>query len=155
MGTAHKKNILVAVRPRGATRLANALASDFALTFCHSLAQAQSLLANDRFDLIVCGVNFDESRMFDLLKHAKSHPSTKAIPYVCIKVFEGILHADSYKSVKEVCTLLGAASFIDLAQWRKELGKEQAAEALRATLHQLIGQAAGATPEIGVPATLG
>ena len=155
MGTAHKRRILVAVRPRGATRIANALACDFALTFCHSLAQAQSLVANGHFDLVVCGVNFDESRMFDLLKHVKSHPSAKAIPFLCIKVFEGILHAGSYESVKGVCALLGATDFIDFAQWRKELGKEQAAEELRSTLHRFVGKASGTAPADGAPGTLG
>jgi CheY-like chemotaxis protein len=138
LGTKHKKRVLVAVRPRAATTLDNALASDFVLTFCHSLAEAQNLLANASFDLILCGANFDESRMFELLNFIKSNSATKAIPFVCIKVFEGILHDGSYESVKKACALLKAAAFIDLACWSGELGKEKMAERLRNALHQLI-----------------
>lgn len=138
VGAIRKNSILVAVRPRASVMLANALACDFALTICQSLSEAQSQLARSHFDLILCGVNFDESRMFDLLHHAKSDPGTKTIPFVCIKVFEGILHTGSYDSVKQAGTLMGGTAFIDLAQWEKELGKEQAEALLRNTLHQLM-----------------
>ena len=131
-------SILVAVRPRANDTLAAALASEFALTFCQSVAQAQSQLARRHFDLILCGVNFDESRMFDLLHHAKSDSGAKAIPFVCIKVFEGILHTGSYESVKQAGGLKGIAAFVDLAQWQKEFGKQQAEAQLRNTLHQLM-----------------
>jgi CheY-like chemotaxis protein len=136
--TTRKKRILVAIRPRAITRLSNALASDFVLTFCDSLVEAKNLLADGSFDLILCGVNFDESRMFELLRHVKSNPNTEAIPFVCIKVFEGMLHAGSYDGVKSACTLLKAEAFIDFAEWGKELGKEQAAKQLRTMLHQLV-----------------
>ena len=119
------------------------MASDFALSVCHSLAEAHKLLAEDRFDLILCGVNFDESRMFELLDDVKANPATKALPFVCIKVFQSILHAGSYDSVKKAGALLGVATFIDLAQWRKEIGREQADAQLRSTLHQVILEASG------------
>lgn len=148
MGAMRKKSILVAVRPIANTILTHALASDFALTFCASLAEAQGQLAQTPFDLILCGVNFDESRMFDLLHHAKSDPGTKAIPFVCIKVFEGVLHTGSYESVKQAGMVKGVVAFIDLAAWEQEGGREQADARLRTTLHQLMsGQTLNLPPQ--------
>jgi hypothetical protein len=76
--------------------------------------------------------------MFDLLQYVKATPSTKTIPFVSVKVLEGILSQSSYENVKKAISLLGAAAFIDLAQWRIDLGKDEAAAQLRKTLHQLI-----------------
>lgn len=141
LDTGHAHRILAAVRPRGRTRLENALAGHFSLTFADSLASAVRLLESERFQLILCGTNFDESRMFELLRHAKAAPLARELPFVCIKIFEGILHDGSYDSVERAVKLLGAAAFVDLAQWRVEYGKEQAAQQLRAILAGLIADA--------------
>jgi response regulator RpfG family c-di-GMP phosphodiesterase len=138
LDTKQKNRLLVAVRPRGVTRLVEALDHDFILIFCHSLANAQKVLGEVKIDAIVCGTNFDESKMFDLLRYVKSTPAAQGIPFVSVKVLGGILHQGSYEGVKKAIKLLGAAAFIDLAQWEIDLGKDQADGLLRNTVHQLI-----------------
>jgi hypothetical protein len=136
-----KQRLLVAVRPHGVERLTNVLASDFTLIFCHTITEVQQHLTED-IDAVVCGTNFDESRMFDLLRYVKASPTHNTIPFVCIKVLEGVLNEATYASVKKASTLLGAAAFFDLAQARHDVGKDKAARALRSTLHLLMNQAA-------------
>lgn len=48
-----------------------------------TIFEAKQLLQSGQYDLIICTVLFDESRMFDLLKFAKSTPKWKRIPFIC------------------------------------------------------------------------
>lgn len=134
-----KPKLLVAIRPKGIIRLTNVLASDFSLVFCHTLADARSLLDSDtEIKAIVCGTNFDESRMFDFVRYVKDNPPTRDLPFICVKVFGGVLHEGTYAGVEKAVKLMGASAYIDFAQWRVEIGKLEAADRLRATLHALI-----------------
>jgi hypothetical protein len=137
LNTERKRSVLVAVRPKGVGRLTNVLAQDFNLIFCHSLAEVEEQLGPE-IDAVVCGTNFDESRMFDLLRAVKADARYKSIPFVCIKVLDGVLHDATYASVKKASTLMGASGFFDLAQARAELGKAEAAAELRGMLRQFI-----------------
>jgi hypothetical protein len=138
LNTKQKNKLLVATRPRGVTRLLEALERDFTLIFSHSLADVQDVLGKAEIDAIVCGTNFDESKMFDLLRYVKNIPTAQDIPFVCVKVLGGILHQGSYEGVKKAITLLGASAFVDLAQWEIDLGRDHADGQLRNTIHQLI-----------------
>lgn len=137
LDTNRKRTILVAVRPQGVDRLTNVLAQDFNLIFCHSLAEVEKQLGSE-IDAVVCGTNFDESRMFELLRAVKTDIRYKSIPFVCVKVLDGVLHDATYASVKKASTLMGASGFFDLAQARAELGKAEAAAELRRMLCQFI-----------------
>jgi DNA-binding transcriptional LysR family regulator len=136
-----KPKLLVAIQSKGVIRLTNALASDFDLVFCHSLADAMEML-NQNVDAVVCGTNFDDSRMFELIRSAKDTPTATPndIPFIVVKVFEGVLHQDSYDSVRKASELLGAADFVDLAKWRAAYGKEEAARKFREIIHGLIAR---------------
>jgi hypothetical protein len=137
LDTTRKRTVLVAVRPQGVDRLTNVLAQEFNLIFCHSLAEVEQQLGPE-IDAVVCGTNFDESRMFELLRAVKADTRYKSIPFVCIKVLDGVLHDATYASVKKASTLMGASGFFDLAQARAELGKVKAAAELRRMLRQFI-----------------
>lgn len=132
-----RSTVLLAVRPQGVERLTNVLAEDFSLIFCHSLSDVQEQLS-PCIDAVVCGTNFDESRMFELLRTVKSDSRYQSLPFVCAKVLDGVLNESTYASVKKASTLMGASAFFDLAQASLHLGDAQAAEALRTTLHDLI-----------------
>lgn len=134
-----KPKLLVAIRPKGLPRLGKALEEEFSLVFCHTLADAQAMLDGD-IEAIVCGTNFDESRMFDLLRYVKSEDLTRDLPFVCVKVFGNVLHEGTYAGVEKAAKLLGASAYIDYAQWRVEMGKLNAAMKLRATVHSFIAK---------------
>ena len=68
---AKKSHILLACVQDGYTRLF-AILTGHELTFVTTLADAQTALRADRFNMIMIGVNFDESRMFDLLQYVRA-----------------------------------------------------------------------------------
>lgn len=113
-----KLRILVAINPEGHDRLA-AILSGHDLAFVETMTEAQSILAARPFDLILIGTRFDESRMFELVRHVKSVEKTADTPVVC---FRGILgrHPKETVVVEGLvlgCQALGAASFHDFVDY--------------------------------------
>jgi CheY-like chemotaxis protein len=135
--TIQTKRLLVAVKPRSHDTMSRALTPGYSFTLCSSLVTAQWLLNQD-FDLIVCGMNFDDSRMFDLLRYVRNHPATRSTPFLCLKLAEGMLQTSVFKSVEKAARLLGADDFIDFARWRREFGDEQAYERLRDLMNRFL-----------------
>jgi CheY-like chemotaxis protein len=131
--------LLVAVRPEAQELALHILGSEFTLEFCHSVPAAIRLLATQRFDLIFCTLQFDSSRMFDLLRHAKSDRALQDIPFVAIKLGGGILSDESIRHVLKAASLLGANACINLPEWRVRLGDENAYLKLREALRDLCG----------------
>lgn len=129
-------NVLVAEVPRVVPIVQEAWGDCFALTICTSMQEATKLL-DDRFDVIVCGTHFAESKMFDLLRIAKSLPEVQAIPFLCVRVLDGELDSTAYQGISSACHALGAAGFVDLNRWRREYGFHQAREKLREVVFSL------------------
>lgn len=113
-----KLRILVATNPEGQQRLA-AILSGHDAVFVHTMAEAQSVLASRPFDLILIGTRFDESRMFELVRHVKSD---EKLAGTCVVCFRGILgrHPKETVVVEGLvlgCQALGAASFHDFIDY--------------------------------------
>jgi hypothetical protein len=111
----NKARILIACMPQAYTRLFAILAGH-ELSFATTLGDAQIALNGDRFDMIMVGVHFDESKMFDLLQVVKADGRQGQARLVC---FRGI-EAESDKSrileanCQAACEAMDAA-FFDLA----------------------------------------
>ena len=110
--------ILLAVNPEGSRRLADILRGHD-VVLVQSMDEAQSALGSRPFDLILVGTRFDESRMFELLRHARSSRKAEGTPIVC---FRGILgrHPKETVVVEGLllgCQALGAASFHDFIDY--------------------------------------
>lgn len=103
------KRILVA--DGGERRIADILAGHDVVP-ARTLAHAQNELARQRFDLVIVAVHFDESRMFDLLRHlqASSHKG----PVVCVRSHHFVSPAISIEGLEIAAKTLGAALFLDL-----------------------------------------
>ena len=140
-----KPTLLLAIRPKAVTRLTNVLGDEFSLVFCHTVDDALTSL-DDEIDAVVCGTNFDESRMFELLRHVKGSGATRQVPVICMKVFGGVLHEGSYAGVEKAVELLEASAYVDFTRWRLELGKAEAAEKLRVLIRGLVCKTS-ASPE--------
>ncbi len=56
------------------------------LSCADTMEQAEQFLREQTFDLIICTIVFDESKMFDLLQLAKSMPEWQRIPFVAVRV---------------------------------------------------------------------
>jgi hypothetical protein len=75
--------VLIAAIPSAAQRLSR-LIPDRRIVCPSTLAEAQAALARERFALAVMGVHFDESRMFDLISHARASALNRGVPIVCV-----------------------------------------------------------------------
>src|SRR5437899_9265582 len=104
---AKKSRILVACVQEAYTRLF-AIFTGHELTFVTTLADAQTALRADHFNVIMIGVNFDESRMFDLLQHVRADsklPGARGL-------FSGV-SVELFKSFASLC----AAGPSLISQW--------------------------------------
>src|SRR3954469_25236068 len=62
-------------------------------SFAETMAQGEQLLRERTFDLIICTIVFDESKMFDFLRLAKSRPEWQRIPFICARVRAHVLRS--------------------------------------------------------------
>ena len=80
-------------------------------------------------DLIVCNVRFDGSRMLNLLEAAKSAPTTRDTPFLCLRLAP--MPPSWRKGIEVTVLALGAVAFLDLSSLEKSLGREAAEKELR------------------------
>jgi CheY-like chemotaxis protein len=90
-----------------------------------TLSEAEHYLRTGPFDLIVCTVVFDESRMFDFLRLAKSRHEWQRIPFIVVRVRPYILDSkEALEGVAFTCHALGAAAFLDFQSYKVEPDRE-------------------------------
>lgn len=108
------KKILVADGPDLARRV-NAILGSHEVDLVHTLAEAKRALARDDYDLIIIGVHFDESRMFDLLRQVRADARYRAKPVVCIasQRFDAPI---SVEGLEIATRALAADAFVDFAK---------------------------------------
>ncbi len=95
------------------------------LTRAETMPQAEQLLRERTFDLIICTVIFDESKMFDFLRHAKSSPEWQRIPFVCARLRSHILRSPAALQAAAIsCRALGAEAFLDIADYQVDPERE-------------------------------
>jgi hypothetical protein len=102
---------LVAVVPPALADLQRMLSEYADLMPVYRLEDAVRLVESDaQFDAILCGVHFDESRMFDLLTCVRDRrPST---PFVCLRILDFALPKISIDAIRIATSSLGATAFI-------------------------------------------
>jgi CheY-like chemotaxis protein len=116
--------ILVAASPEPRAVIERILAGH-ALSCAANMAQAEQLLRERTFDLIICTIVFDESKMFDLLRLAKSRPEWQRVPFVGSRVRAHILRSrTALDAAAFTCRELGAAAFLDIADYQVEPERE-------------------------------
>src|SRR5438067_6609847 len=94
--------------------------------FCaETMAQAEQFLCERTLDLIICTIVFDESRMFDFLRRAKSKLEWQRIPFVCARVRGHILRSPTaLEAAAFTCRALGAEAFLDIADYQADPERE-------------------------------
>jgi CheY-like chemotaxis protein len=116
--------ILVAASPEPSAIVESVL-EGHDLSKAETMAQAEQLLQEEPFDLIICTIVFDESRMYDLLRLAKSAPEWQPIPFVVARVRPHILHSPAaLRGAAFTCGTLGAAAFLDIADYQVDPKRE-------------------------------
>jgi CheY-like chemotaxis protein len=116
--------ILVAASPEPRAIVERILAGH-ELCGAETMAQAEQCLRERAPDLIICTIVFDESRMFDFLRLAKSRPEWQRIPFVCARVRGHILRSPAVlEGAVLTCRELGAEAFLDIADYRVDPERE-------------------------------
>jgi len=111
---------VVLVADTGDARLPGILAG-YSLSFVRTLDEAKETLTGRNFDLIVIGVHFDESRMFDLLRHVRWQERHRATPVVCVLTTDFSRPAIAAEGLEIAVKALGGTAYIDL----KSLGDRE------------------------------
>jgi CheY-like chemotaxis protein len=109
--------ILVAAFP-GARGRVGAILHGYAVSFADTLSEAIRLCKQQRFDLILVGTRFDESRMFDLLRYLHVHEEPmRRTPLVCFRGMMRVPATDAaiVEGLSLSCGVLGALAFYDFA----------------------------------------
>jgi CheY-like chemotaxis protein len=105
------------------------------LSCAETMAQAEQFLGERSFDLIICTIVFDESRMFDFLRHAKSTPEWQRIPFVCARVMSHIIRSPTALTAAAfTCRALGGEAFLDIADYHVDPERE-----MRDAVERLLG----------------
>ena len=84
------------------------------LTFVRTLAEAVRTLRRDGFGLVVIGLQFDESRMFELLSHVRSLAKYNEVPVVCVQGMEFTVPEAVMRTVDMAVKALSGTAFVDL-----------------------------------------
>ena len=116
--------ILIAASPEPRAVIERILAGH-ELSCAETMAQAKQFLRERVFDLIICTIVFDESKMFDLLQLAKATPEWQAIPFVAARVRSHILRSPTaVRDAAFTCGTLGAEAFLDIADYQMDPERE-------------------------------
>jgi CheY-like chemotaxis protein len=84
------------------------------LTFVRNMSQAIRALRRDGFQLVVIDLNFDESRMLELLQYVRSLPAYREAPVVCVHGDQLNLREAVVKSIDVAVKALGGMAFLNL-----------------------------------------
>jgi hypothetical protein len=84
------------------------------------------VVATQGVEIIICGIHFDDSRMFELLRAIKADSYLRSIPFICVRLLGSNLAPTLIQSLEISCELLGAASFIDLHILERTYGRQRA-----------------------------
>jgi hypothetical protein len=111
-------NILIAAYPGAHDRAASVL-SGHHLSFADTMAEAMAALEAQTFDLILIGARFDESRMFDLLRHLHTVGVSAQTPIVCFRGMISVPASEpaTVEGLSLACGILGARAFYDFASY--------------------------------------
>ena len=125
--------ILVADVPSMDGRYSVALAG-WPVEFVRSLRDARAALDANRYTLILVGVYFDDSQMFDLVRAIRNDETHNEAPIVCVRGGPGFA-AVTTRTLEMACRALTADAFVDLIQY----GDEATGDAeLRAVVQRYI-----------------
>jgi hypothetical protein len=85
------------------------------LTFVRTMYDAISKLRHDGFQLVLIGLEFDESRMLELLQYVRGLSRYKDVPVVCVHAENMNLSEAVMKNIDVAVKALGGLGFLNLA----------------------------------------
>lgn len=106
-------NVLVADVPEMDQRIRECL-PEHELVFVRTMPEAAVALRHDGFSLVIIGLHFDESRMFELLSYVRSLRAYKDAAVVCVQGLDIMLPEAAMRTVDMAVKVLGGTAFVDL-----------------------------------------
>lgn len=129
------RKILVADTPEADRRL-SAVLSGCDLVFVHTLEKAERAIEGTQFDLVLVSVHFDESRMFDFLRHLQASGTHGTGPVVCTRSYRFVSPAISIEGLEIAVKAFGCSLFLDFTKYPDDA---QGNAAIRKRLDDLLG----------------
>lgn len=123
-------SVLVACTPAAISAARQALGDDMAISFVHSVATAIPLIPTGRFSIVVGTLQFDESRLFELLPAAKA----SGTPIIATKLTVSSLSRNVVEHSFRAAMLSGFDACLDLESLLNSVGRHKAHEQFRATV---------------------
>jgi CheY-like chemotaxis protein len=84
------------------------------LTFVRTMFHALSALRQDGFQLIVIDLEFDESRMLELLQYVRTLDKYRDVPVICVHGDQLNLSDAVMKNINVAVKALGGLAFLNL-----------------------------------------
>lgn len=119
-----RRKILAAMRPEGAVAVERALGRYAQVVPAYTFEEAvKRLHERDDVSLILCGIYFDETRMFDLLRLARKE--FPRIPIVCCRIGQSEVPEVTLEAVGIAAKSMGAEAFVDMPLLRPDPATDQ------------------------------
>jgi CheY-like chemotaxis protein len=130
------RRILVCTVPEMIEIVQSCLNDLYACDICLTIQQAREGLER-KPDLLLCNVQFDESRMFDFLTYVRAHPVGRSLPIV-ISHTKDVRTPALHRSIEAAARTIGIHAFIDGPQVVQQHGMQGAKENLRNTIAAVL-----------------
>ena len=109
----NKQKVLAALRPEAIVAVERALGEYAVILPIYTFEDAVTLLRSGaEIDLILCGIYFGQTRMFDLLRVARQE--FPQVPFVCCRIGDTEIPQVTVEAVAIAAQSMGAAGFINL-----------------------------------------
>jgi hypothetical protein len=106
-------NILIAATPEDKVGIVRILSDRHKVIPVSSIYEALAKLETEQFDLIMVGVHFDDSRMFELLPRIHNAKSNSDKPIICFCIRDTPLTRTMHESINIASKALGAWMYLD------------------------------------------
>ena len=131
-----KRRLLVAGTPIGCENASRALRDDFDVVPVFSFRQAVGAIKESEADGILCNIEFDGPRTFEVFREAKK--LAPHVPLVSCELIPSRLDPKTIRRIVRAASDTGAIGFIDYNSVLEEEGRDAADEHLRSELARLL-----------------
>lgn len=105
-------HILVADTPEAVVSL-KIILKGHDLVIVHKMEAALDKLQKEKFDLIIAGIHFDESQMFELMVHVQASSNNAESPIICFSARDTEMTRVIHQSIDTACKAAGAWMYLD------------------------------------------
>ena len=131
--------ILIAATPDDVATMEHILGQQHEYIVASTVSEALAKLEEHGFDLIMIGVHFDQSRMFDLLSQVRGSSKNVDKPVICFSTRDTPLTRTMHESIDAASKALGAWIYMDQQEY--SVSKDPDAEMRRIIERCLTGEA--------------